>query len=115
MKVSKKTRARHRMILVLDRACRERVFLRDNFSCVRCGSKDNIQWCHVVSRRHLHLRWQDDNSFTGCAGCHIFWHGEPILAIDWFAKSFPERHAMLMKAAPMYAKVNIRELYEALG
>ena len=115
IRASKKTRQRRRMVLELDRACRERVFERDNFACVRCGSRDGLQWCHVVGRRNLNLRWEDENSFCGCSGCHLFWHHEPILAIDWFRRAYPHRYEMLTAAAPISVKVNVRQRFEALG
>lgn len=75
---------------MLDRLAREVVFKRDG-KCVRCGSREHLQWCHVYSRRYHSVRWDLDNSFVGCAGCHLFWHHQPLEAARWFATAYPER------------------------
>lgn len=110
VKRSKKAASQHRMRLALDADCRAKVFERDGFQCVRCG-KPNPQWCHVFSRRHPCLRWEPDNSFAGCAGCHMFWHHEPLLAVDWFRKSYPLRYERLMAVMQVNPKVRVKELY----
>lgn len=68
----------------LDRLCREVVFLRDGDRCRRCGSGQKLQWCHVYTRAIRSLRWDLDNSFCGCAGCHLWWHHKPTEAVEWW-------------------------------
>ncbi len=86
--------------LALDKLCRQVVFQRDGHKCARCGKADNIQWCHVNSRRYLSTRWMLENSLAMCAGCHLLWHHRPTEAAEWFAKKYPDRiqHLMLVQA-----------------
>ena len=39
-------------------------------ACLRCGRENWLSWCHVVTRANYHTRWDRDNSFAWCAGCH---------------------------------------------
>ena len=97
IKRSKKARTRARMVRELDAAARLEVFERDGSVCVRCRDGQRaIQWAHIFSRRHKNLRWEADNALTLCAGCHMFWHQYPLLAVEWFRKSWPERYERIM-------------------
>jgi 5-methylcytosine-specific restriction endonuclease McrA len=84
----------------LDKLARQVVFQRDGHKCARCGKSENIQWCHVNSRRYLSTRWMLENSLAMCAGCHLLWHHRPTEAAEWFAKTYPERiqHLTLVRA-----------------
>lgn len=109
---SKKTQARNRIIKQLDDLARQAVFERDGHRCVRCESGRNLQWCHVFSRRDNHIRWETDNAFTGCAGCHLWWHREPALAIPWFMKNWPHRYERMLTMKNIGGKVDIKALLE---
>lgn len=103
------------MIWELDRDARERVFARDGCVCVRCHNKTRpVQWAHIFSRRHKNLRWEEDNALTLCAGCHLWWHHEPVLAVDWFKKNWGDRYDRLMAVIQVNPKVNVKELHEEL-
>lgn len=109
---SKKTQKRRRMITELDKAARERVFERDGGICIRCGDKSRIpQWAHVLSRRHLCTRWEADNAMSLCGGCHLFWHHEPALAVDWFIKNFRERWERITAILQVNPKISVRNKY----
>jgi len=111
---SKKARARARMIKELDNEARQAVFERDGHVCVRCRDKSRaVTWAHIFSRRHKNLRWTLDNALSLCAGCHMFWHHEPILATDWFRKNWPERYSRLIAVNQLNTKVNVKELWES--
>lgn len=104
------------MILKLDADARARVFERDGSVCIRCHDATRaVQWCHVLSRRDVGLRWELDNAMTLCAGCHMFWHHEPAMAVDWLMKKFPEQWARLMAMKQVSPKVNIRERFAELA
>jgi len=87
-KIPTKTRMKHR----LDKAVREYVKARDQYTCQTCGiHKDStplgqLDWSHKISRNNLFLRWNDSNQVSQCRKCHLDW-GQGItkpmnLAID---------------------------------
>ena len=93
---------------VLDDLMRRVVFARDGYACVMCGKPcpyteekpdgtlrfAGIQLCHVRTRRYKSVRWDPDNAFTGCGGCHQFkWHTPPagFDPLAWFRERFPGR------------------------
>lgn len=114
IKRSKKTRARNRQVSELDDLARQRCFERDNHQCVRCGSF-KVQWCHVIGRRHKCTRWELDNSFSGCAGCHMWWHEYPTLSGEWFRKNWPERHERITAMYNLGGKVDLGSKLEELS
>ena len=92
------TRTKKSIVKVLDKLAAEAVKLRDEFTCQRCGSVASGQgchWSHIYSRRRYCLRWDLLNAVVLCAGCHRWWHGNPIDAAEWFAKKFPARQMYL--------------------
>jgi 5-methylcytosine-specific restriction endonuclease McrA len=108
---SKKKASKRRIIAQLDELARQRVFERDNFTCVRCGKKDGIQWSHIISRAIHCTRWEDDNALTMCGGCHMFfWHKHPLLAVPWFMHQWPERYENIRRIYNAGGKVDVREL-----
>jgi hypothetical protein len=38
--------------------------------CQRCGKIEWLSWCHVFTRSIYSVRWDPDNSFAWCRGCH---------------------------------------------
>lgn len=108
---SKKTRSRRRGILELDADARERVFERDGHECQRCHNPGRaVQWAHMISRRHLCIRWEADNGLSLCAGCHMWYDGYPLLAGDWFTKNWPDRAARILTMFNEGGKMNVKEL-----
>lgn len=79
----------------LDALARRLTFERDSYCCCHCGSYQRIQWCHVVSRRYLSTRWDSNNLLTLCAGCHLWWHHQPLESANWFQQKYPRRADML--------------------
>lgn len=51
---------------------RERCLKRDNFTCVKCGSRENIDVHHKVYRIPPRL----NDLITMCKSCHLKFHGE---------------------------------------
>lgn len=103
------------MVNELDSAARRAVFERDGNVCVRCRDVTrNVQWCHIFSRRHKNLRWESDNALTMCAGCHMFWHGNPVLAVEWFRKTWPERYERILAMFNEGGKVRVQDKFAEL-
>ena len=40
--------------------------------CMHCGKTHNLQCSHYWSRKHSSTRYDPDNCFTLCSGCHYF-------------------------------------------
>jgi hypothetical protein len=119
MKRSPKARARARMVNALDADARQRVFERDNGRCIFAGyfgikCSGQVQWAHVLSRRHPALRWEEINGMSLCSGHHLYWHHEPAIAVERFVSLYPERWAQLQRLHLLNPKINIREKFEAL-
>jgi 5-methylcytosine-specific restriction endonuclease McrA len=109
---SKATRAVGKMRKELDAQARTDVFARDNYICVRCRkSGRGVQWCHIFSRRHPCLRWEMDNALTMCGGCHQWWHQYPLLSVDWFRKTWPDRYEQIMAVYQVNPKISVKELW----
>lgn len=51
---------------------RKLVLIRDNYSCVICNSKENLECDHILPySTHQHLRYKLDNGRTLCHSCHV--------------------------------------------
>jgi len=59
---------------------------------ISCGG--NIQWCHVYSRSHLHIRYESFNNLILCQGHHRFYTTNPIEWVRTLEKHYPERLAL---------------------
>ena len=115
IKCSKKAKARNRVIAQLDAICRAAIMERDNNTCQRCGSHENLQWSHVHSRRHYSIRWDTDNSKALCMGCHCWWTNHPTEASYWFSRKWAdrwERIGELLRTSKPMKDVDLRQLLE---
>ena len=111
IKRSKKTRTKNRMIAILDAECRARVMERDK-CCVRCGATTDLQWSHVLTRRHMCIRWDDENSKILCRACHCWWTNFPQEASYWFSQKWPLRWEYVNEMVRRNLKVNVALVYE---
>lgn len=46
------------------------------FDGIACNG--NLQTMHIVSRRYLSVRWDDDNALAGCAAHHTYFTHDPL-------------------------------------
>lgn len=91
---------------ILDPLCREIVFIRDGFKCVKCGATLSLKknpaiptgdWAHVLSKASHAIRWLLLNSMCMCRGCHVYWwHKSPAESGAWFSGKYPGRLDMIM-------------------
>jgi len=65
----------------LDKLFSEKI--RSKGVCEKCGLMKNLQTSHIYSRSYLRLRWVEENATCLCAGCHWWWHKNPVEAIEW--------------------------------
>jgi hypothetical protein len=58
--------------------------VRSRGVCERCGKDDGtLQTSHIYSRSNLSVRWSEINAFCFCAGCHWWWHKNPLEAQEF--------------------------------
>lgn len=111
--IRKKKTPRQALIKECDRVFSLIVRLRANNTCERCGRKDGVMQCsHVYSRKILGMRWDLQNAFCSCGGCHIFfWHSSPIEAFIWFENRYgKERLDYLHKQRQVIKKYSLQDL-----
>ncbi len=51
--------------------------------CRRCGSSEDLQWAHVMSRRYLATRWDRENSMALCRTHHFMFTEHPLRWEQW--------------------------------
>jgi len=83
--------------------------------CEKCGKTTTLQCSHIYSRSYLRLRWVEENATCLCAGCHFWWHKNPIEAIEWVKdfKDIEKLKEMKQKITPVKTWEMI-EWYEKL-
>lgn len=93
----------------LDRLAREVALARDGGRCRRCGTERGLQWCHVYTRGIRSMRWDLDNSFIACMGCHRWWHDRPVDAAAWWRAQVgnEKADALMLKAGRPKGRVDL--------
>ena len=54
--------------------------------CMRCGATEGLQCAHIISRRYLATRWNDENAIAFCLRCHKWQTERPLEGEEWFEK-----------------------------
>jgi len=88
--------------------------VREKGFCERCNKKENLQCSHIFSRSQLSVRWDLDNAFCLCAGCHLYWwHKNPIEAAEFTKQRLGEdKYKQLILKSSQIKKWSIGELNE---
>jgi 5-methylcytosine-specific restriction endonuclease McrA len=107
-------------IAELDTLARNATLARAGHACERCGRSERLQWHHVYTRAIRSLRWDLDNLICLCAGCHLWWHHEPLDATIWMRNQwehlFPGRYERLVETRRMKRKIDLSAMrIELLG
>ncbi len=67
---------------------------------------------HVINRWNHTLRHDPRNGVALCAGHHLFWKpSHPVEYTEWFIKTYPHRHAYLVKRRQVIEKPDYKERY----
>ena len=91
--------------------------LRDK-KCLKCGTNKNLQVAHLISRKNLAHRWDENSAITLCYACHLYWyHKEPIEAAEWLKRLFPNFYDYVIKHKGdlVLTNINYLELKEKLS
>lgn len=86
--------------------------------CMRCKKRNNVQMhcSHIVSRKHLHGRWNEKNALCKCSACHRWWHENPTRASEWLKENYPEwyEESFNIKRVHKMTLSDYKELHAAL-
>ncbi len=102
------------LVKQLDKLAGELVRARGK--CERCGSNQNLQWAHIVTRSAKRIKWDLDNAMCLCKGCHYLFTvkswGWPVFVDE----KFGEGHYMSLhrRANDFSYKVDHKEILERL-
>ncbi len=89
--------------------------IRERGRCERCGYPDTLQTSHIYSRSNLSVRWDEDNAFCYCAGCHFWWHKNPLEAQEFTLRKYGKiKYDKLQKKANSIKKWTIQDLQELI-
>lgn len=118
MKTRKTKTERQKLVAQLDKLSRHQVYVRDDYTCQKCGKKDgrDYQASHVIPvSAGNKLRWDVKNMKVLCYHCHLnWWHKNPLEAAEWFMDTFPDRWEYLQANRGMqkFSIAELRDLVE---
>lgn len=115
-RIRRSTSAR-KMKQVIDLKVKEQALVRDNFACVRCGKRDNLQAAHLLPKGlYPRMRFELDNILTLDVGCHLFFaHKDPLGFAAFVNEKYPGLYDRLRERARVAGKINLKALYAELG
>ena len=56
--------------------------------CATCGSRDQLEWAHVLSGKGYAIRWELMNMTRQCVACNRLHEYEPQHLYEWFVKQY---------------------------
>jgi 5-methylcytosine-specific restriction endonuclease McrA len=87
--------------------------------CKACGTSDNLQCAHIISRSYKSIRTLEDNAVALCRSCHVKFTHRPLEWEAWVECHFPGRWERLKVEALKYSRVDWKaerdRLKEILG
>lgn len=72
--------------------------VRSRGYCEGCGSTQNLQCCHILSRSFSATRTDEDNAICGCASCHTRWTQNPLMFGDFVRAHLGQAHLERIQA-----------------
>jgi 5-methylcytosine-specific restriction endonuclease McrA len=82
--------------------------------CQNCGSADNLQCAHLISRSYKSIRTDFHNAVALCRSCHLRFTHRPLEWREWVETRFPGQWDELKTLALEYRKVDWEYRYETL-
>lgn len=82
----------------------------------RPNHNGNLQCAHGFSRRYLTVRWNPNNAWAFCGGCHVFYTHHPIEWDDWLCDRWGLAMYGAMKGMALQTemKVDMEAVYAEL-
>lgn len=74
--------------------------------CEACGSKNKLQWSHIISRTYHSIRWLPQNCICLCAPCHFKFTYRPDYWISWLMINLQDTYLWLYSEKNKYVKIN---------
>ena len=94
--------------------------IRMDGSCEICGTSENLNAHHIISRAKLHTRYMKENGICLCVGHHMFnkdisAHGNSVAFVKWFVDKYgQERLDFLLKESNSTEPFRVAEYRQAL-
>lgn len=94
---------------------------RNSWTCEKCskhypeGNTRGLECAHIYSRRHYSIRFDPDNAFSLCTGCHMYFTGEPLEFAEWTKKQIGQGIIDIIsekKRDTLLAKINKKSIKE---
>lgn len=83
--------------------------------CENCGKTEHLQCAHWISRRFRNTRWDPDNAFCLCAGCHMYFGDHPTEFGRWAVAMRGEAtYQRLREASEQITKLNVEDEIDIL-
>lgn len=86
--------------------------------CENCGktwADVQLHCAHWISRRYRNTRWDPDNAFCLCAGCHMWFTDHPTEFGRWaVARRGEETYQRLREAAEQVTKLDVLDEIDIL-
>ena len=86
-------------------------------ACQRCGTPNNLQHSHIRGRAYMATRWDRENAFSLCYGCHLFWwhRADCVEVEEWmFTKINKDQYNRIREKSLSYCKFSMSDLKEML-
>lgn len=84
--------------------------------CQRCGTADDLQCAHGFTRGYVSTRWDEQNAWALCRGCHLFYTHRPIEWADFMIDAMGEEayDALRLKARDIRIRPDLEATVDAL-
>lgn len=83
--------------------------------CGRTSSEVQLQCAHWIGRRFRNTRWDPDNAFSLCAGCHMWFTDHPTEFGRWaIGMRGEETYQRLREAAEQVRKLDVEDEIDIL-
>ena len=87
--------------------------------CARCRTTkyEQLQCCHIFSRKYRSVRWDFDNMLCLCVSCHFWAHHNPVLFAEFVKEYLGHKYRTLKQQARSIKKWTLEEMigyYEEL-
>ena len=89
------------------------LLIRSNGKCEICGTTQNLQAHHMITRARLSTRWMEENGVCLCSDHHNFnndisAHNATIPFAKWYEEEYgPERYYWLLKESKKHLKLTV--------